>query len=116
MSSSTKRGPIPGAGKIEPWAVPHYGLPEAAAIQALYHGRASEDQQREAFTFIVQQLCGIGELSFRPPAMDPNGHATAFAEGKRFVGLQLVKFAQMNLALLRKKDSTGKSQPTEQPT
>lgn len=113
--SSSKRLRIPGAGKVEPWAVPDYGLPEASAIQALYHGTASEEQQREAFTYIVQQLCGIGELSFRPPAIDPNGHAAAFAEGKRFVGLQLVKFAQLNLALLRKKDPTGKPIPTEQP-
>jgi hypothetical protein len=113
---STKRLPIRGAGKLEPWASPDYELPDVAAIQALYHGSASAEQQRAAFAFLVQRICGIGEPSFRPPEIDPRGLAMAFAEGKRFVGLQLMKFAQMNLALLRKKDSTGKPIPTEQPT
>jgi hypothetical protein len=114
--SSSKRLPIQGAGKIEPWAVPDYDLQDAAAIQALYRGTASEEQQRHAFGYIVQQLCAIADPEFRPPKVDPDGRVSAFAGGKRWVGLQLVKFAQLNLALLRKKDSTGKPQPTEQPT
>lgn len=112
-----ERLPIPGAGKLEPWAAPDYDLRDAAALQALYYGRATEDQQREAFAYIVQKLCGVGEPSFRPPEIDPRGLSMAFAEGKRFVGLQLLKFAQLNLALLREKDpTTGKPKPTEQPT
>lgn len=114
--SAPKRLKIPGAGKVEPWAVPDYDLQDAAAMQAFAHGRATEEQQRHAYGFIVQKLCGIGEVSFRPPALDPRGLAMAFAEGKRFVGLQLVKFAQLNLAVLREKDSTGKPKPTEQGT
>ncbi|HEX5461890.1 MAG TPA: hypothetical protein VFX20_18140 [Steroidobacteraceae bacterium] len=115
--STPKRLSIPGAGKVEPWRVPDYDLADAAALQAVYHGRGTEDQQRRAYLFIVQKLCAIGELSFRPPDIDPDGRTTAFAEGKRFVGQQLVKFAELNLDVLREKNPvTGKPKPTEQPT
>lgn len=116
MSTTKQRGRVPGAARVEPWVPPEYDIADAAALQAFYFGRATEEQQRRAATFIMQKLCGIGELSFRPPAVDPRGLAMSFAEGKRFVGMQILKFAQLNLAVLRAKaGETGKA-PTEQPT
>lgn len=62
------------------------------AVRALYAGTASEAQQRTAWRWI-EYVCGVGEfsdLSFRPGGLEGD-RQTAFSEGKRFVGLQLLK-------------------------
>lgn len=80
-------------------------LHEAHAIQALAAGKASEEQQRAAFRWIVEEVCGTYDLSYR---RGPDGDRdTVFAEGKRFVGQQVVKLTKINLQLLRKKESNG---------
>lgn len=59
------------------------------AIRALYEGKASDGQQRLAFRWIVEEAARVRDLSYRP---GPDGErATAFAEGRRFVGLQVLK-------------------------
>jgi hypothetical protein len=73
-------------------------LPGAAAIQACWNGTADEVQQRKAMETIVTGLCGYYDLSYRPSERD-----TAFAEGKRFVGAQLVKLTKLNYSELKKK-------------
>jgi hypothetical protein len=96
---------VPGAPSWEPWKPASWELPDAAAVQALQRGDATPDQQRHALKYIVNTLAGTYDGSFRP---GPDGErVTAFAEGKRFVGLQIVKLA--NLALGRFKDK-----PSEQ--
>lgn len=103
------RGPIPGAPKPEPWKPADYEIADAAAIQAVAHGRASEDQQRRAFHFIVHAICGNYDLPYRPAS----ARDTDFALGKMFVGQQLVKFVNLNLAVLRGKD-TEQGQPRQE--
>lgn len=79
-------------------------------MQAVAYGRASEDQQRRAFKYLVENLCGTYDLSYR----SGNPHDTTFAEGKRFVGLQLVKLINLNLGKLRGKDTEQGEAPKEQ--
>lgn len=87
----------PGAPKAEPWKPADWKIEEAGAIQQIARGIASPEQQRAGFRFLVERLCGTYDLSYRASgALD-----TAFAEGKRFVGLQLVKFTNLNLAAVR---------------
>ena len=82
---------------------------DAYAIQALMAGRASEAQQLRAMQVIVHGLCGTYDLSYRP-ASDRD---TAFAEGKRFVGLQCVKFARMNISKIGGKNTEQGDTPKE---
>lgn len=97
MASASKRGKAPGLPKSEPWKPPDYRIEDAAALQQIARGTASEAQQRNGFRFLVEVLCATYDLSYRSTsALD-----TAFAEGKRFVGLQCVKFANINLAAIR---------------
>jgi len=60
------------------------------AVRALYAGEATPTQQKLAWEWIMY-VTGAGDgyqdLSYRPG--DPG--ATTFAEGKRFVGLQIRK-------------------------
>lgn len=62
---------------------------DTMAIKALAEGKASEGQQKRALDWILYSACGMRQLSFRPGV--DGERDTAFAEGKRFVGLQIVK-------------------------
>jgi hypothetical protein len=55
------------------------------AIRACFDGKASEGQQKAAMEWIVNEVCGLRDLSYRPG----DALATAFAEGKRWAGLQI---------------------------
>lgn len=69
---------------------------DISAIQALQRGDASPDQQRRALDYIIT-LAGTYDLSYRPDS----ARDTDFAEGKRWVGLQVVKATKLNLAAIR---------------
>lgn len=107
MAGASKRGKAPGLPQPEPWKPSAYRVEDVAAIQQIARGTANEAQQRNGFRFLVEILCGTYDLSYRPSsALD-----TAFAEGKRFVGLQCVKFTNLNLAAIRGKQTEQGSAP-----
>ncbi len=81
-----------------PWKPVEYGLREAAAIQALYKGEATPEQQKQALDWIIQEVCRRDDQSYRSNSQ----RDTDFAEGKRFVGNTLVKLIKINTANLRK--------------
>jgi hypothetical protein len=58
----------------------------AAAVKALNEGNARSDQQKIVLNFIIDILAATYELSYRP---ENNALDTAFAEGRRYVGLEL---------------------------
>lgn len=62
------------------------------AIRALHEGKASEAQQVLAFNWIVLECARVGDMSYRAGGQD-GARATDFAEGKRFVGNQILKLA-----------------------
>lgn len=74
---------------------------QALAIQAVMDGNASSEQQKTAMRWIIEDACGTYDLSFRP---GPGGDRdTVLAEGRRFVGLQIVKLSRINTSLFRKR-------------
>jgi hypothetical protein len=77
-------------GHSEPWAATQWTKADAYALKALANGTANEAQQKRALDWILR-TCGLRDLSFRPES----DRATAFAEGKRFVGLQIAKMMQL---------------------
>jgi hypothetical protein len=85
----------------EPWKPAEWEEADAHAIRAVANGTASEDQQVRAMKFIIHNLCSTYDLAFRPGGSEGD-RATAFAEGKRWPGLQLVKLINLNLNSLRK--------------
>lgn len=60
------------------------------ALQALATGTASEDQQKRALKYIVENVCQTYQPSYRPEG----DRETAFAEGRRAVGLRLIALIQ----------------------
>ena len=87
------------APKTAPWAPVPYTDADLGAIQALARGEAEAHLQQRALTYIVENICKTYDLSYR----SESERDTAFAEGKRFVGLQIVKLTKLNIAALRKK-------------
>lgn len=92
----------PALPDARPYVPAPYELADASAIQALQRGDASPDQQRRALDYVINNLCANYDLSYRPDS----DRDTAFAEGKRFVGLQIVKMLKLNLAAIRQAKST----------
>lgn len=82
--------------KREPAWLPFddYTKADVLAIRALQSGTANEVQQQRALDLIIRGLAGTYELSFRSDA-DGGDRDTAFAEGRRHVGLALVKMLHM---------------------
>lgn len=93
-----KKAP-PGA----PWAPVDYDVADVAAIQAVVGGIATPEQQQRAFRYVVEVAAGTYDQSFRPDSE----RDTAFAEGRRYVGLTLVKLSKLNPQLLRKPKDAG---------
>lgn len=89
--------------KIAPpdvFAPPPYELADATALQALAKGEADEGQQRRALNWLVNNACGTYDLEYRS-----NDRDHAFASGRRFVGLQIVKMLKLNVTALSKKSA-----------
>lgn len=76
-----------------------YEIADIAAIQALMNGTANADQQRRALKWIVESAAGYYDLSYRPG--EGGRRDTDFAEGKRFVGAQIVKLSKLSIAKLK---------------
>ncbi len=79
-----------------------FDLPDIAAIQAVYHGTAGPEQQKRAMDWIVKQAAQIGGQSYRAG----DSHATAFLEGRRFVGAQILSLLAMSTEDLKKRRTT----------
>jgi hypothetical protein len=84
---------------FSPWLPADYELADATAIQAVAKGEASPEQQQRAMRFIVEEVAATYQSTYIPGS----DRDTAFAEGRRHVGLQLVKFIKLNLSILRSK-------------
>lgn len=86
-----------------PWKPAAFDPADAAAFQALQRGTASSDQQKRALDWLVKKCCATYDLSYRPGL--EGERETAFAEGKRFVGLAIVKLCNVKIGLLREEPS-----------
>ena len=79
----TKPTEAPNSG---PWMPTPWAPDDAYAIKAMANGTANEGQQKRVMAWLMD-VSGLRDLSFRPDS----ARATDFAEGKRFVGLQIAK-------------------------
>lgn len=79
--------------KLPPQLDPNnYEPADAYAMAALARGEANVDQQRRALDWIINNAAATYDMSFSPD----NPSLTAFAEGRRFVGNQIVKLMKLD--------------------
>lgn len=86
----------------DPWKPAPWEPADVSALQALHRGDATADQQKHALDYIIHTVAGTYEPSYRTKS----DRDTAFAEGKRHVGLQIVTKLKLNLAAIRQAKST----------
>lgn len=66
-----------------------------AAFQNMAKGIANEGQQQLVMDYIIYDLCGYYDISFRPG--DDGRRETDFSEGKRWVGAKIVLLTKLKL-------------------
>ena len=94
MTTRTKKVTAPSA-----CLPPEYMLADAESIQALARGEANPTQQKRGLEWIINAAAATYDQSYRPG----DTHDTSFAEGRRFVGGQIVKLLKLNInALIQK--------------
>lgn len=91
----------------ERWLPAEWELPDAAALQALARGDATADQQLRALKWIVERAAGAYEHTFVPGAADQS----TYLEGRRSVGLQVVKLLKVSLPALKQAAEAKKNTP-----
>lgn len=92
--------------KTASWFPPEYELADATAIKHLADGTASAGEQQRALKWIIENASGAYEMSYRPTG----DRDTCFAEGRRFVGLQIVKMLKLNTTVLKKDKEPSEQQ------
>lgn len=75
-----------------------YDIPVVAAAQAMAGGTATPDQQKQLLNWLINHAAGTYNQSFQ----ESGDRETVFAEGRRFVGLQIVKLLHLSTNALRK--------------
>ena len=87
--------------KTSPWYPPPYEIADISAIRCVATGTATPEQQQRAMKWVIEIACATYEMSYRPSG----DRDTSFAEGRRFVGLQIVKLLRLDLSLLTREKS-----------
>lgn len=100
--------------KQQPWMPADYNDNVIWAVRAVQEGVASAGQQRLMWEWLMylSGCVGAGDLSYRPG--EGGERDTAFAEGKRYVGLQVRKMLLPELtpaAIPREKQPNARSDP-----
>lgn len=94
----TREQPRPARKAPAQFVPADYGPADAASFQALQRGDATPEQQKRALDWLIVQAAGTYDVSFHPESE----RLSAFAEGRRFVGLQIVKLLKLNPSKLTK--------------
>lgn len=81
------------------WQPAAYDKYDVAAIQALATGTANDQQQLRALKWIVEKACLTYDQPWFPGGAE-GARATDFANGKRAVGLQIVKLTKLDASKL----------------
>lgn len=85
--SPRKKGPIP---------LPVWTKQTAVAFQALAAGVANDGQQKDCLKWIIEEAAKTYDMTFVPES----DRLSAFAEGRRMVGSQIVKLLNIKIGLL----------------
>lgn len=81
-----------------PVPLPKWEVADAYALQAMWAGTATAEQQRRGMQWIIDSACDTYGFPDRPE----NERLSTIWFGRMFVGKQIVKLCKINLSLLKK--------------
>jgi hypothetical protein len=85
-------------------------IDELAAIRALTRAHADAGQQRRAVTYLMQQLCGVGRVTF----CGENANTASFRLGSQAVGVALAQIGDaVYLSFPTHEEQTNEETPEE---
>jgi len=85
-----------------PYAPTEYEPRHVSAVQLLERGECPPHLQQEFLRWLIEDVCRTYDMSFRS-----NPYQTAFAEGRRFSGNQVVKMMKIDASKLTRGDENG---------
>lgn len=88
--------------KISALTPPKYEAKHIMAMQSLACGEATSDQQKMVLDWIINNAAGTYDTSWRPGGLEGD-RETSLAEGRRFVGTQIVKLMKLNASMFSNK-------------
>ena len=91
---------MPKPSSSAPWKPVKYTKADVSALQALRRGDPTADQCHRAMEFILETICDRNGMSFRPGGLEGD-RETCIAEGRRFVGNQIVKLVNLPLSKIK---------------
>lgn len=94
-----RKDPNQSLFEASPWLPSPFDLASVSAIQALTRGEASPEQQKTALGWILRSACALPEWPYRPGMNDRD---TNIALGRHYVGHQIVRMQQADIAKLRR--------------
>lgn len=77
---------------------PAYEAADVTAIQQIERGEAESEMQKRALKWIIEEVCKTYDMSYRPG----DTHETAFHEGRRFVGNEIIKMLKLDPSKVRR--------------
>lgn len=80
------------------FSISDYVKADVRAVKAVAEGTASSADQKRAFQWILRKASAAQDVSFRPGEPD----VTAYLEGRRSVGLAMLKLLSINPETLAK--------------
>ena len=95
--------------RTPPMMLPETSVQEVQALKALANGEASEVQQDLIFKYIVMKLGMVGGQSIFHGQHD----VTAFNEGRRFVGINVIHLVETPMDILKQTCITMTKQEKE---
>jgi len=78
-----------------------YEKADVSAFQALEKGEATPDQQKRALAWLIN----VGSMSYEDVYDRDSERDSTFMNGRRFVGLRVVKMLRINLLAFRSKNA-----------
>lgn len=79
-----------------PWLPPDWQPADLRAVQGLWAGTASAEQQQRAIKWIVFVLADKDGIGWHPQ----DAHLADFAAGRRWVGREIAKALMINVGLI----------------
>lgn len=87
--------------QYRPFHPPKYDKQVVIAFQMVHEGKGSPGQQQMVIDYVINEICRTYDMSYFPD----NQRDTDFAEGKRFVGNEVIKLLKLKVGRLEEESN-----------